>query len=146
MPTVERSVTIRVPPDKVWDAYVGMEGWLEWNRHMREAKFLGEGPLAVGKRARITLKTGMSSEWEVTELTPGKSFTWVSRVVPGLRLAFAHEVSPADGGARAVLRIDSSGPVASLAAPVLGLVYSRNLVHALERLKALLEAEGSPGM
>ncbi len=142
MPTVERSVVIRVPPERVWDAYVGLEGWLRWNEHMREVKLLDGGPLDVGKRARITLKTGLSSQWEVTELTPGKSFTWVSRIVPGLRLAFAHEVEAADGGSRAVLRIDSSGPVAALAAPVLGLVYSRNLVRALDHLKALLEGEG----
>lgn len=139
MPVVERSVTIQVPPEKVWEAYVGLDGWLRWNEHMREVKLLDGGPLDVGKRARITLKTRMSSEWEVTELTPGKSFTWVSRVVPGLRLVFAHEVEAADGYSRAILRIESSGPVAALAAPVLGLVYSRSLVHALDRLKALLE-------
>ena len=142
MPTVEKSVVIQVPVEKVWEAYVGLDGWLQWNHHMREVKLLEGAPLDVGKRARITLKTGISSEWEVTELTPGKSFTWASQVVPGLRLDFAHGVLPADGGARAVLRIQSSGPVAALAAPVLGLVYSRNLVHALDNLKRLLE--GSP--
>lgn len=139
MPTVERSATIQVPPEKVWEEYIGLDGWLRWNEHMREVKLLDGGPLDVGKRARITLKTRMSSEWEVTELTPGKSFTWVSQIAPGLRLAFAHEVEAADAGTRAVLRIDSSGPVAALAAPVLGMLYSRNLMHALDRLKALLE-------
>jgi uncharacterized protein YndB with AHSA1/START domain len=142
MPTVERSVVIQVSPEQVWEAYVGLDGWLQWNGHMKEVKLLEGGELDVGKRARVTLKTRMSSEWEVTELTPGKSFTWVSRLAPGLRLAFAHEVEAADGGTRAVLRIDSSGPVAVLAAPVLGLFYSRNLAHALDSLKALLEEAG----
>ena len=140
MPTVERSVNIQAAPEKVWEAYVGLDGWLKWNPHMREVKLVDGGLLDVGKRARITLKTGLRSEWEVTELTPGSSFTWVSRMFPGLRLSFAHEVAPVDGGARAVLRIESSGPVATLAAPVLGLVYSRNLVHSLNNLKRLLES------
>ena len=139
MPTVERSITIQAPPEKVWEHYVGVDPWTQWNRHLREVRPLEKGPLAVGKRARVTLKMGMSSEWEVTELASGRSFTWVSKVAPGLRLAFAHEVATAGAGTRAVLRIDSSRPTAVLAAPVLSLVYSRNLAHALSSLKRLVE-------
>jgi uncharacterized membrane protein len=140
MAVVERSGLINVPPEKVWEAYMDLPGWLAWNRHMREVKALSEGPLAVGSRARIVLKTGLRSQWEVTELTPGESFTWVSNVAPGVRVSFGHTVEPADGGSRATYRVEAGGPLGALAFPVLQGFYSRNLDHSLANLKAILEA------
>lgn len=116
-----------------------LPGWLAWNRHMREVKDLGEGPLAVGSRVRIVLKTRFSSRWEVTELTPGRSFTWVSNLVPGLRVSFGHTAEPAEGGTRATYRVETSGPLSALALLVLRGLYSRNLDHSLANLKAILE-------
>ena len=116
-----------------------LPGWLAWNRHMREVKALSEGPLAVGSRARIVLKAGLRSQWEVTELTQGRSFTWVSNLVPGLRVSFGHTVEAAEGGARATYRVETGGLLGALALPVLRVIYSRNLDHSLANLKAFLE-------
>ncbi len=138
MPRVQRDITIDVPPEKVWEALVDLPSWLGWNPHMREIASLTEGPLAVGSRARIVLRTGLSSRWEVTELSAGRSFTWASRVL-GVPTTFGHEVEGADGGSRAVLWIDVSGPLAVLAFPVLQFVYSHNLARALSELKKVLE-------
>lgn len=139
MPAVERSAIIKAPPEQVWAAYLDLAGWLAWNPHMRQLRLLTEGPLAVGSRARLVLKTGLRSTWQVTELNPGRSFAWAASLVPGLRLVFDHVVEPAEGGSRAILRIDASGPVAVVAGPVLRLVYARNLDHSLAALKRLLE-------
>ena len=140
MPTVERSAIIKLPPERVWAAYLDLAGWLAWNPHMRELRPLTEGPLAVGSRARLVLKTGLRSTWQVTELIPGRSFAWAASLVPGLRLVFDHVVEAAEGGSRAVLRIEASGPVAVVAGPVLRFVYARNLNHSLAALKRLLES------
>ena len=139
MPAVERSAIIKTPPERVWAAYLDLTGWLAWNPHMRELRLLTEGPLAVGSRARLVLKTGLRSTWEVTELNLGHSFAWTASLAPGLRLVFDHVVEPLDGGSRAVLGIEASGPVAVVAGPVLRFVYARNLDHSLAALKRLLE-------
>jgi uncharacterized protein YndB with AHSA1/START domain len=138
MPAVRQEIAIDAPPERVWEALVDLPSWLTWNPHMREITSLSEGPLAVGSRARIVLRTGLSSKWEVTELTPGRSFTWVSRVL-GAPITFGHEVEGADGGSRAILWVDPSGPLGTLAFPVLRFVYSRNLSRALSELKNVLE-------
>ena len=140
MPTVERSEIIKAPPERVWEAYLDLAGWLAWNPHMRELRLLTEGPLAVGSRARLVLKTGLPSVWEVTELNAGRSFAWTATLVPGLRLLFDHIVEAAEGGSRPILRIEASGPVAVVAGPVLRFIYARNLDHSLAALKRLLEA------
>src|SRR3972149_6087123 len=99
MPSVERSLTIAVPPARVYDAFVDHSRWLQWNPHMREMRPLSEGPLAPGFRARLAAKLNpFASTWEVTEVNPGRSFAWASSsFFPGLRLVF-DPIAPAGGG------------------------------------------------
>jgi len=109
---------------------------------MREVRLLTDIPLAKGSRARIVLKTGLSSTCEVTEFSPGRSFTWNGSLL-GSRLSFAHLVQPVNGGSRVVLRIEASGPTALVASPALRPSYSCMLNCSLRRLKHTLEGEPS---
>ena len=144
MPSIQRSVTIAAPPERVYDAFVDLSGWLAWNPHFREVKPLSEGPLAQGSKARVALKLSpFASVWEVTDITPGRSFAWASSSLPGLRLIFDHIAEDADGGTRATLRIDIEGPFSFLAG-ITGRFYSRNLDHSLAALKRLLAGEAPP--
>ena len=143
MPSVERSLTIAVPPARVYDAFVDHSRWLEWNPHMREMRPLSEGPLAPGFRARLAAKLNpFASTWEVTEVNPGRSFAWASSsFFPGLRLVFDHIAEGADGGTRATIRIDVEGPLAFLAW-LAGGFYGRNFLgRSLGALRRMLEGE-----
>ncbi len=116
MPSVERSLTIDAPPATVYEAFVDLSRWLEWNPQLREVTPLSEGPLAVGSKARIAGQMMIGARvWEVTELNPGRSFAWKSSFFPGLRLAFDHIAEGADGGTRATIRIDIECPLAFVA-------------------------------
>jgi uncharacterized protein YndB with AHSA1/START domain len=144
MPSVERSLTIQAPPAKVYEAFVDLSRWLEWNPHLKAVTPLSEGPLTTGFRARVALKLNpLPSTWEVTEVNPGRSFAWTSSLLPGVRLVFDHIAEGADGGTRATLRIDIEGPLAFVAG-LAGAVYGRNLDHSLTALKRMLEAEAEP--
>ena len=143
MPSVERSLTIAVPPARVYDALVNHSRWLEWNPHMREMRPLSEGPLAPGFRARLAAKLNpFASTWEVTEVNPGRSFAWASSsFFPGLRLVFDHIAEGADGGTRATIRIDVEGPLA-LPAWLAGGFFGRNFLgRSLGALRRMLEGE-----
>ena len=141
MPSVQRSLTIDAPPAQVYEAFVDLSRWLEWNPHLREVRPLSEGPLTPGSRARVALKLNpLPSVWEVTEMNPGRSFAWASSLLPGVRLIFDHVAESADGGTRATLRIDIEGPLAFVAG-LAGAVYGRNLDHSLAALKDLVEGE-----
>ena len=143
MPSVERSLTIEAPPANVYEAFVDLSRWLEWNPHLRAVTPLSEGPLAPGFRARVALKLNpLPSTWEVTQVNPGRSFAWKSSLLPGVRLAFDHIAEGAEGGTRATLRIDIEGPLA-FAAGLAGSLYGRNLDHSLNALKGMLEAEAT---
>jgi len=138
MPAVERSIVINVPAERVWEAFVNLGDWPVWNHHMREIRLLTEVPLSMGSRARIVLKRGLSSTWEVTEFSPGRSFTWDASLF-GSRLSFAHVVQPVNAGSRVVFRIEASGLTALAASLVLRFSYSRFRTRSLRRLKELLK-------
>jgi uncharacterized membrane protein len=138
MLAVERSIVVGVPAESVWEAFVNLGDWPTWNHHMREVRLLTEVPLSMGSRARIVLKSRLSSTWEVTEFTPGRSFTWDASLF-GSRISFAHVVAPANGGSRVVFRVAASGLTALAASLFLRFWYGRFLNHSLRRLKESLE-------
>lgn len=144
MPSVERSITIGVPPERVYEVFVDPGRWLEWNPHMREMKPLSEGPLAPGFKARLAARFNpFTSTWEVTEVKAGRSFAWTSSsLVPGLRLVFDHIAEAADGGTRATIRIDIGGPLA-LVGGLAGPFGRRFLGRSLDSLKAMLEGNAA---
>ena len=142
---VERSRFISVPPTRVYEAFVDLDHWLEWNTHIQQVKLIGDGPLAVDSRTRVSVK-GLpvpATNWRVTEIVPGRSFSWRSSVLPGVRVDFDHVAEPADGGTNVIFRIDIGGPLVFLAWP-LGFLYSVNLARSLNRLKRMLEQEAPP--
>jgi len=144
MLAVERSILINAPTERVWEAFVNLGDWPVWKHHMRETRLLTDVPLVMGSRARILLKGGLSSTCEVSEFSPGRSFTWDARLL-GSRLSFAHLVEPTNGGSQVVLRIESSGLTTFIASPALRPYYSHILNRSLQRLKdSLEEAPASP--
>jgi len=142
MASVERSRTIDAPAARVYEAFVDLSRWLEWNPHLRKVTPLSEGPLAPGFKARVSLKLNpIPSVWQVTEVNPGRSFAWVSTSLPGVRLVVDHVAEGADGGARATIRIDVEGPLAFLAW-LAGGFYGRNFLgRSLGALRRMLEGE-----
>ncbi len=144
MPSIERSLSIDATPERVYEAFVDLSRWLEWNPQLREVTPLSEGPLAVGSKARIAGQMMIGARvWEVTEVNPGRSFSWKSSF-PGVRLTFDHVAQGADGGARATIRIDIEGPLAFLTG-LADTVYGRNFLgRSLGAFKAMLEREAVP--
>jgi hypothetical protein len=100
---------------------------------------LRDGPLAVGKGARVTPNGFWAAVWTVTEYSPGRPFTWEADMLPGLHLIAGHVVEPDGAGARVTLSLESSGPTAPLLMPVLGRIFKRNVRQEGEGMKAYCE-------
>ena len=130
----EISVDIDSPPKRVWEVMTEVELWPEWTESVQKVKRLDQGPFRVGSRARIKQPRFLPAVWEVTEMDPGRSFTWVTRS-PGIVASGRHRVEPAAKGSRATLSVAYSGLLARLVARFLAGVTDRYLMFEAAGLK-----------
>lgn len=99
---MERSVTVEIQaaPDRVWRIMIDVERWPEWTETVPSVTRLDDGPLIAGSRARVEQPKLPPTEYVVTELSGGQSFTWVA-TSPGMRTTARHDLEGLpDGGTR----------------------------------------------
>lgn len=144
-----RSVYIDAAPEEVWAVLADVERWPEWAGSMRNLEREDEGEFGLGSRARLEITGVPSSIWQVTEFTPGRSFTWESKA-RGVASLADHRIDPDGGGTKLTLRTESSGLMATIFAPLIRRVARRNLQAEADGLKqrcesAAAEAESNSG-
>jgi uncharacterized protein YndB with AHSA1/START domain len=101
-------VDIAAPPERVWPVMFDVERWPEWTATVTEVARLESGPLAGGRRVRIRQPRPLPAVWQVTEINPGRNFTWVTRS-PGVVVTARHAVVASSGGTRATLSVEFEG-------------------------------------
>lgn len=137
-------VSVQAPPEEVWRLLVDVERWPSWTPSVRETSLLDPGPLRVGSRVRLAQPRLPVATWTVTELDPGRSFSWTS-TSGGVRTTAVHEVAPAPAaGSLLQLGIRHTGLLAWVAAKGFGRLTRRYLRMEAHGLKQRAEA-GSRG-
>ena len=132
----DSGVDIDAPATVVWDVFSDVEHWPEWTDSVTSLVALDGPGLAVGRRFEIKQPRMPKLVWEVTDLAPGKSWTWVQRSPGGLTTA-SHDVTAlSESRTRVRQQLDQRGPVGA----VVGLLMRRMTRRYLE-----LESQGLKG-
>ena len=136
----EATTEVAAPTRRVFDVYADVERWPEWTTSVTSVERLDAGPLRVGSRARIKQPRLPTAVWEVTDLVPGTSFTWVARG-PGVVTTGLHEVVPTAQGdrARATAVLEQAGPFGTVLGRLTRRLTNRYLETELNGLKARCE-------
>src|SRR5262245_14840958 len=135
----EASIEIDAPAAVVWDTFVDVEQWPEMTASVTTLEGVDGPEVADGRRFRIKQPRLPRVTWTVTELTPGRSWTWQSKT-PGNTTAATHEVSSLGEGRTLVRqRIDQRGIGGVLVGFLMRRTTRRYLDMEGEGLKALSE-------
>ena len=138
---MEQSTNIDVdaPIERVWEVLGDVERWSEWTSTVTSVARLDDGPMRVGSRARIEQPKIPPTEYEVTEVEPGRSFTWVAHG-PGVRTTARHALEELPGGRTQVkLAVEQGGPVGVVMGRFYRGLTERYLANEAEGLKARSE-------
>ena len=140
---MQRSIEINAPPERVWAVLSDVERWPEWTPTARSVVMETQPPFAVRSRATLELRGQKKpSLWEVTDLQPGREFTWQMRAGPGLRVVAGHVVEPLATGCRVTLSIVARGPLSLPLRPFIERMSAENVETEAESLKRRCEQAG----
>lgn len=123
------------PVQPVVDVLFDVARWPEWTPTVDHVERLDDGPLRVGSRAKVRQPKLPRATWEVTEVVPGRSFTWEAGG-PGLKTIGRHEVVPDGEGCRVTLSIEQTGPMGPVAARIWRVLTQRYIELEAESLDA----------
>jgi uncharacterized membrane protein len=133
-------IVIDVPAAEVWAIYSDVEHWSDWTASVSRVELVGGDRVAVGARARIEQPKLPKAEWEVSEVVPGRSWTWVA-TAPGVRSTAIHTVEPIDASTTRVHQtLIQKGPLAAIAGRLYGKLTRRYLAMEAQGLKQRCEA------
>jgi uncharacterized protein YndB with AHSA1/START domain len=139
MRTFSTSIDIAAPPDRVWRIMSDVERWHEWTASIGSIRRLDSGPLQPGARAYVRQPKLPPAHWRVTDVQPGREFTWISRS-PGVLVTARHLVEPAAAGSRATLSIHYGGALGWLIAKLVRGITDRYIAMEADGLKRRSEA------
>src|SRR3954447_1156547 len=143
----DRGVDIDAPAAVVWGVFSDVERWPEWTASVTRLVALDGPGIAVGKRFEIKQPRMPKLIWEVTEVTPGTSWTCAQRSPGGATVA-RQEVVPESAGSTLVRQqIDQRGPIGGFVGLLMRRVTKRYLELEAAGLKARSEQRhlnGSP--
>jgi uncharacterized protein YndB with AHSA1/START domain len=138
---MEQSTTVDIaaPPEQVWEVLADVERWSEWTETVTWVRRLDDGPLRSGSRAKINQPKIPETEYVVTEIEPGQSFTWVA-TGPGVTTTARHTIEALPGGGtRVTLAVDQAGLLGSVMGRFYRGLTDRYLANEAEGLKARCE-------
>ncbi len=135
----EDSVEIDASPQLVWDVFTDVEHWPDWTASVTSLVGQDGHTLAVGSRFAIKQPGMQKLVWEVTEIDPGTSWTWVQRS-PGSLVKAKHCVTALPGGRTLVRQqLDQRGALGALVGRLLAKKTRRFLQLEAQGLKARSE-------
>jgi uncharacterized membrane protein len=134
MPRHETSVQIAAPVEKVWAITYAIEAWPSWSPTMTSVARSDSGPLRPGSSARVRQPKLRPATWVVDVVDENRNFTWHTGG-PGYQISAVHLLEPTDGGTSVLLRVEATGPLASL----VWLLAGRTAVRYVEQEAAALK-------
>lgn len=123
--TVSQAVISKASIQKIWNLWTNIEGWSLWDSELEWSKL--EGNLKLHAHGSLKPKGMAVYRFEITELTPGKSFTTKTSLFLS-KMVDVHTLKNLDSSK---IEIKQTVTVSGLLAPFLYFVMRKNLQKGL---------------
>src|SRR5262245_43807285 len=105
----QASAAIAAPIDLVWSTLLDVEEWPASTASITSVERLDTGPFGPGSRARVKQPRLPTMVWTVTDVQPGREFTWIVKS-PGVTTIATHRLTAGPGDSVSLtLSIDRVG-------------------------------------
>jgi uncharacterized protein YndB with AHSA1/START domain len=135
----ESSIEIDAPAATVWQVFADAERWPDWTASVERVVALDGPGIEVGRRFEIKQPRLPTVVWVVTEVDPGRSWTWRAHSPGATTLASHNLVVQADGRTLVRQRIDQRGPLGTAVGGLMRRLTRRYLDLEAKGLKAQSE-------
>jgi len=125
-------------PEAVWQRWTDVENWSDWDESLLSSTL--SGPFEVGTRGELTPHGMSAMPFELTEVTPLKSFS-DSTPLPGATITFNHWLEQTAQGLKITHQATLSGEAWQGYAERMGVHLEHGLKESVEKLAQLLEAQ-----
>jgi len=144
MATIEQTITIKRPVDKVFAYTTDAKSWPKWIPIYRDVEQISQGQIGIGTTFRwITRDKGVTSKWtgKVTEYETNKK--WAMKSTSGGMTFEEHETyDPIEGGTKITGVYDMKvGGFSKLFSPMLVSSWRKQMKKSFNNLKSILEAQ-----
>lgn len=143
---IAHSAQIPAPIDLVWRVYTDVERWPQWMDSMDHVDLADSGasiegePLQLGSQVWISQPRLPNAMWEVTELTPGRSWTWVSRSTGATSTATHELTANGDGTTRVDTSLEMTGALGGIAGRMIAKRAARYMQMETDGVRAACDA------
>jgi uncharacterized protein YndB with AHSA1/START domain len=134
---IEYTIDIAAPPERVWEIITDIERWPEWTGTTNSAVLHGD--FGVGATATLDIDGTPPGKWKITEVDPGRSFSWVARA-RGVRTVAGHFIESRPHGSEVRLTLDFTGIPSLIFRLLIKRVAVRNIEKEAQGLKRAAEA------
>jgi len=124
-------------PGAVWQRWTDVENWKDWDSSLLSSTL--SGPFEVGTRGEMTPQGMSAMPFELTEVTPLRSFS-NSTPLPGATIVFRHWLEQTTKGLKIIHQATLSGEAWQGYADRMGAHLEHGLKDSVEKLAHLLEA------
>jgi uncharacterized protein YndB with AHSA1/START domain len=147
MVTLEGSIRLAAPPERVWEAHADVERMHEWQRGVHGSELLTPGPLGVGSRFQETFDwfgQSVSASCEVAEATWPRRLAWQSVSRGPVSDVGEFVLEPAgEGTSLGYASVMRTHGLWRLLEPLLRLEVKRETTRELDALKAFVEGRAT---
>ena len=136
---LEDTIEINAPADRVWQVSTDVESWPKWAPAMEKIRREDSGDFKRGSSALIKQKQMPETRWTVTEINPGHSFSWETRVM-GMDMIATHIITPGEQAVTNLLRIEMDGLTIKLLGFMIKPLVKQSLKQENQGLKHYCES------